>query len=152
MVGLMTGADAIGVRLDPGEDFVASLRQVEAEFHAATRLRLPTIYAIAPFATQWQPDGQRHNIGIVMNYRKSSGQNAVSASFRQQQVWPPPEGVPRHDDWPHDVSPVCLELTQLGAQTTAAFLLHEDLLSPTEQDGLIEIFFAVFRDMLLQAG
>jgi hypothetical protein len=150
LVGLMTGADAISVRLNPGEDFLASLRQVETEFHAATRLRLPNIYAVAPFATQWQPDGQQHNIGIVLNYRKSSGQSAGTAVADGQETWPPAEGVPRHDDWPHDVSPVCLELTQLGTATTAAFLLHENLLSAAEQDGLIQIFFAVFHDTLLR--
>lgn len=154
MVGLMTGADALSVDLVPERGFLWNLKEIEEEYYAASRLRLPNIYALPPFATAstLEGEGQRFNVGIVINYRKSASRLSEAFSWHEKEAWPPSEGVPRRDVWPHDVSPVCLELTQLGEQATAAFLLHEEILSVAEQDGLIQAFFAVFQETILQSN
>lgn len=152
-VGLMTGADAFSVDLVPEQGFLGNLKEIEEEYHAASRLRLPNIYALPPFAVGpalESEGGQRYNVGIVINYRKLGSR--LSKPSHEQEVWPPFEGVPRRDVWSHDVSPVCLELTDLGEQATAAFLLHEDILSVAEQDGLIQALFAVFQETILQSN
>jgi hypothetical protein len=149
----MTGADAFSVDLVPEQGFLGNLKEIEEEYHAASRLRLPNIYALPPFAVGpalESEGGQRYNVGIVINYRKLGSR--LSKPSHEQEVWPPFEGVPRRDVWSHDVSPVCLELTDLGEQATAAFLLHEDILSVAEQDGLIQALFAVFQETILQSN
>lgn len=154
LVGLMTEADAISVEVDSQASFSKTVKDVEKEYHAASRLRLPNIYAFPPFAVRpgLEGSGQRHNVPIVMNYRKAAHHTAEGPSGRGNAAWPPPEGTPRHDHWRHDVSPVCLELTQVGGMTTAAFLLHDDILSAPEQDGLIRAFFEVFEEKILRAS
>lgn len=152
MVGLMTGADAVSINIDPSADFPDLLRHVEREYHAAARLRLPNIYAFPPFATKPELDVsmQDHNVAVVLNYRKATGHAGEPHQPSEGADWPPPEGQPRHDHWRHVVSPICLELTQLDGVATAAFLLHEDILSVPEQDALIQSFFAIFWAKLLE--
>lgn len=149
MVGLMTGADTIHVHLDPGASFLGNLRRMEREYFASIKLRLPNIYAVPPFSVgpKVAAQDQAHNVGVVLNYRKIA--NPAQATLSGGELsWPPPEASPRHDEWPHVVSPICLEVTQAGSIATAGFLLHEDLLSKEEQDRLIGIFFEIFQKTL----
>lgn len=150
VVGLMTGADAIGISWNANHSFTDNLKEVEAEYHAAGRLRLPNIYAFPPFAMDAHDNDQRHNIAVIMNHRKTASH--VGEIFLPPESWPPPEGVPRREIWRHPVSPICLELTQLGEMATAAFLMHEDILTAAEQDGFIQTFFNVFEETVLRGN
>ena len=150
VVGLMTGADAIGISWNANHSFMDNLKEIEAEYHAAGRLRLPNIYAFPPFAVDAHEHDQRHNIAVVMNHRKTASH--MGEAFPPPESWPPPEGVPRRDIWRHPVSSICLELTQLGEMATAAFLMHEDTLTAAEQDGFIQTFFNVFEATVLRGN
>jgi hypothetical protein len=151
VVGLMTGADAIHVSLDSQAGLSGNLVEIEREYRAASRLRLPNIYAVPPFVLGGGgAAAQEHNVAIVLNYRKAISHSAGTADKPDNAAWPPREGAPRRDQWRHDVSPICLELTQVGGMATAAFLLHEDFLSVREQDSLIRSFFEIFEESLLR--
>jgi hypothetical protein len=149
MVGLMTGADSIHMCVDLRAEFAENLEKVEKEYYASTRIRLPNIYAFPPFAIRplLEENMQRDNISVVMNYRKTP---AYSSDLKFQDAWPPAEGEKRRDLWRHAVSPICLELTQLGDIATAAFLLHEDILPVRSQDSFIRTFFDTFAEEILR--
>jgi len=152
-VGLMFCADAITVRVPPGQDFEMVMRDILIEYDAALGLRIPSLHYWPPHCVRpgiEAPDFP-NRIPAVFNYfsvgtaRERAEHIASSGTPSATTAWPP-KITTLSQIWPRRSAPLFLHLMDFGHEISASLHFYRNVVSEADQKAFTAMLFRVFDE------